>query len=78
MAKKLNVGVDLDKLADERRIYQLINQSINLLKSLHCIGNAEVKRGFSESGKSVTDDRIRLSEASINGSHASVCCPSND
>ena len=32
--------------------------------------NAEVKRVFSESGKSVTDDRIRLSEASINGIRA--------
>ena len=30
-------------------------------------GNAEVERGFSESGKSVADDRVRLSEASING-----------
>ena len=30
-------------------------------------GNAEVERGFSESGKSVSDDRVRLSEASING-----------
>lgn len=30
-------------------------------------GNAEVERGFSESGKSVTDDRVRLSEASVNG-----------
>ncbi|KAK2565467.1 hypothetical protein P5673_010532 [Acropora cervicornis] len=30
-------------------------------------GNAEVERGFSESGKSVTDDRVRLSEASLNG-----------
>ena len=33
-------------------------------------GNAEVERGFSESGKSVTDDRVRLSEASINGIRA--------
>ena len=35
-------------------------------------GNAEVERGFSESGKSVTDDRVRLSEASINGIHATT------
>ena len=33
-------------------------------------GNAEVERVFSESGKSVTDDGIRLSEASINGIRA--------
>ena len=33
-------------------------------------GNAEVERGFSESGKSITDDRVRLSEASINGIRA--------
>ena len=33
-------------------------------------GNAEVKRGFSESGESVTDDRVHLSEASINGIRA--------
>ena len=33
-------------------------------------GNAEVERGFSESGKSVTDDRVRLSETSINGIRA--------
>ena len=30
-------------------------------------GNAEVERGFSESGRSATDERARLSEASING-----------
>ena len=30
-------------------------------------GNADVERGFSESGKSVTKERIRLSESSING-----------
>ena len=35
-------------------------------------GNAEVERGFSESGKSVTDDRVRLSEASINGIRATT------
>ena len=33
-------------------------------------GNVEVGRVFSESGKSVTDDRIHLSEASINGIRA--------
>ena len=32
--------------------------------------NAEVETGFSESGKSVTDDRVHLSEASINGIRA--------
>ena len=31
------------------------------------VAYAEVERGFSESGKRVTDDRVRLSEASING-----------
>ena len=35
-------------------------------------GNAEVERGFSESGKSVTNDRVRLSEASINGIRATT------
>ena len=35
-------------------------------------GNAEVERGFSESGKSVTDERVRLSEASINGIRAAT------
>ena len=35
-------------------------------------GNAEVERGFSESGKSVTDERVRLSEASINGIRATT------
>lgn len=35
-------------------------------------GNAEVERGFSESGKSVTDDRVRLSEAPINGIRATT------
>ena len=29
-------------------------------------GNSEVERGFSDSGKTVTVDRTRLSEASIN------------
>ena len=35
-------------------------------------GNAEVERGFSESGKGVTDERVRLSEASINGIRATT------
>ena len=35
-------------------------------------GNAEVEGGFSESGKSDTDDRVRLSEASVNGIRATT------
>ena len=35
-------------------------------------GNAEVERGFSESGKSVSDDRVRLSYTSINGIRATT------
>ena len=35
-------------------------------------GNAEVEKGFSKSGKSVTDERVRLSEASINGIRATT------
>ena len=35
-------------------------------------GNAEVERGFPESGKSVSDDRVRLSDASINGIRATT------
>ena len=33
-------------------------------------GNAEVKWGFSESGKSVTQERVRLTEASVDGIRA--------
>ena len=33
-------------------------------------GNAEVERGFSESGKSVTQERVRLTEASVDGIRA--------
>ena len=36
------------------------------------VSYAEVERGFSESGKRVTDDRVRLSEASINGIRATT------
>ena len=36
------------------------------------VAYAEVERGFSESGKRVTDDRVRLSEASINGIRATT------
>lgn len=35
-------------------------------------GNAEVERGFPESGKSVSDDRVRLSYTSINGIRATT------
>ena len=35
-------------------------------------GNAEVERGFPESRKSVSDDRVRLSDASINGIRATT------
>ena len=35
-------------------------------------GNAAVERGFSESGQSVTADRVCLSEASINGIRATT------
>ena len=33
-------------------------------------GKAEVERGFSESGKSVTQERVRLTEASVDGIRA--------
>ena len=99
--------MDLDKLSDEWRIYQLETITEDWYKEFEepqkfvCVdhfrrkiddlkdvmgetkfpsimkvvktalilghGNAEVERGFSESGKSVADDRVRLSEASING-----------
>ena len=112
LAKKLKVSVDLDKLSDEWRIYQLETITEDWYKEFEepqkfiCVdhfwrkiddlkdvmgekkfpsiikvvktalilghGNAEVERGFSESGKSVTDDRVYLSEASINGIHATT------
>ena len=45
---------------------------MNVIKTAIVLGhgNAEVERGFSESGKSVTNDRVRLSESSINGIRA--------
>ena len=43
----------------------LINKFIKAARSL-AHGNAEVKRGLSESAKNVTKNRILLSEASIN------------
>ena len=107
LAKKLKVSMDLDKLSDECRIYQLETITEDWYKEFEepqkfiCVdhfwrkiddlkdvmgekkfpsimkvvktalipghGNAEVERGFSERGKIVTDDRVRLSEASING-----------
>ena len=110
LAKELKVSVDLDNLADEWRIYQLVNIPVDwhieteeprkpirvdhfwrkvdelkdstgerkypsimkVVKTALVLGhgNAEVERGFSDSGKSVTDDRVRLSEASINGIRA--------
>ena len=110
LAKKLNVSVDLDKLADEWKLYQLetipedwyrefeepqkfirvdhfwrkvddlkdvmgerkFPSIMKVVKAALILGhgNAEVERGFSESGKSVTDERVRLSEASVNGIRA--------
>ena len=104
--------MDLDKLSDEWRIYQLetitedwykefeepqkfiridhfwrkiddlkdvmgekkFPSIMKVVKTALILGhgNAEVERGFSESGKSVTDDRVHLSEASINGIHATT------
>ena len=112
LASKLNVGVDLDKLGDEWRMYQLetipedwymegeepqkpirvdhywkkvddlkdamgekkFPSVMKVVKTALVLGhgNAEVERGFSESGKSVTDARIRLSEASIDGIRATT------
>ena len=112
LASKLNVGVDLDKLGDEWRMYQLetipedwhmegeepqkpirvdhywrkvddlkdamgekkFPSVMKVVKTALVLGhgNAEVERGFSESGKSVTDERVRLSEASINGIRATT------
>ena len=112
LAKKLKISVDLDKLSDKCRIYQLETITEDWYKEFeepqkfirvdhfwrkiddlkHVMsekkfpsimkvvktalipghGNAEVERGFSESGKSVTDDRVRLSEASINDIRATT------
>ena len=45
--------------------YQLIIKVVKAALSL-AHGNAEVERGFSESAKNVTKDRVLLSEASVN------------
>ena len=46
-------------------MYPLIIKVVKAALSL-AHGNAEVERGFSESAKNVTKDRVLLSEASVN------------
>ena len=111
LGRRLNTREDIDRLADEWRVYQqeTIDEDwymdsdvdppkhvrvdhywrkvegikngmgekkfptiMNVIKTAIVLGhgNAEVERGFSESGKSVTNDRVRLSESSINGIRA--------
>ena len=107
LATKLHVGVNLTRLCDEWRMYQLdeipedwrttVEQPekpvrvdiywnkvsglkddfgevkyplvLKVVKSALILahGNADVERGFSESGKSVTAERARLGESSIDG-----------
>ena len=104
LANKLHLGVDLDKLSDENKIFQLeaISEEwymeeakpiridyfwskvdairdaagekkfpllIQVVKAAIVLGHgkAEVESGFSESGKSVTQERVHLTEASMDG-----------
>ena len=57
--------IELTKNAVGDLKYQLIIKVVKAALSL-AHGNAEVERGFSESAKNVTKDRVLLSEASVN------------
>ena len=107
LTNKLHLGVDVDKLSDEYKIFQLEATSeewyteeakpiridyfwskvdairdaagekkfplhMQIVKATIVLGhgNTEVERGFSESGKSVTHERVHLTETSVDGIRA--------
>ena len=57
--------IEIMKIAVGDLEYPLIIKVVKAALSL-AHGNAEVERGFSESAKNVTKDRVLLSEASVN------------
>ena len=60
---------DLKDVMGEKKFPSIMK----VVKTALILGHGnEVERRFSESGKSVTDDRIHLSEASINGIRATT------
>ena len=61
---------DLKNVMGEKKFPSLMKVVKTALILGH--GNAEVERGFSESGKSVSDDRVRLSYTSVNGIRATT------